>query len=149
MTAAAGSAKRLALNISSLRGRTSHHLQSCFAGEVLTQSVDLARNPRMRHIRSKWEKRWRDKREAQGDPVGCCMFCGEDMGPDLSIRRNQAGVRRWLLKEGPLGTELPDRSSCQPCSGGNAPCSFYPASSRAIDQTLPPSTGNKEPMCFL
>lgn len=105
------------MTISSLRGRTSHHLQSCFAGEVLTQSVGLARNPRMCHIRSKWEKRWRDKREAQGDPVGCCLFCGEDMGPGLSIRRNQAGVRRWLLKEGPLGTELPDRSSCQPCSG--------------------------------
>lgn len=114
MTAVTGRAKKLALNISSLRGRTSHHLQSCFAGEVLTQSVGLVRNPRMCHIRSKWEKRWRDKREAQGDLVGCCMFCGEDTGPGLGICRNLAGVRRCLLKEGPLGTELPDRSSCQP-----------------------------------
>lgn len=149
VTAVAGRAKRLALNVSSLRGRKSHRLQSCFVGEVLTQSVGLARNSRMCHICSKWEKRWRSKREAQDDPVGCCMFCGEDMGPGLSIHRHLAGVRRWLLKEGPLGAELPDRSSCQPCSGGNAPCSSYPGSSYAIEQTLPPLAGNKEPMCFL
>lgn len=144
MTAVSGRAKRVALNGSSLRGRKSHHLQSCFVGEVLTQSVGLARNPRMCLIHSKWEKRWRDKREVQGDLVGRCMFLWGRHGAWLKHPQEPG----WC-EEVALCAQLLDRSSCQPCSGGNAPCSSYPVSSHPIDKTLPPSTGIKEPMCFL